>query len=49
MHIRNLFYIAIIALTGCLNVPFIPMVDALMENILQIRLPVLSKSPNRRA
>ena len=28
MHIRNLFYLAIIALSGCLNVPFIPMVDA---------------------
>ena len=28
MHIRNLFYVAIIALSGCLNVPFIPMVDA---------------------
>ena len=24
---RNLIYIAILALSGCLNVPFIPMVD----------------------
>ena len=28
MQLRNLFYLAIIALSGCLNVPFIPMVDA---------------------
>tara|TARA_B100000614_G_scaffold140451_1_gene124864 strand:- start:88 stop:255 length:168 start_codon:yes stop_codon:yes gene_type:complete len=27
-HMRNLFYVAILALSGCLNVPFIPMVDA---------------------
>ena len=24
---RNLFYVAILALSGCLNIPFIPMVD----------------------
>ena len=28
MNMRNLFYVAILALSGCLNVPFIPMVDA---------------------
>ncbi len=27
MRMRNLFYAAILALSGCVNVPFIPMVD----------------------
>ena len=28
---RNLFYVAILALSGCLKFPFIPMVDAVDE------------------
>ncbi len=24
---RNLFYVAILALSGCLNIPFVPIVD----------------------